>query len=227
MPEFPRPASSGRGVLAAIVLVAGLTVVQAIGVGPFIRDQQASHPRAASKPPAPPAQLKIEKGPTDSQIAITFPPGTSAVVAQEAVSKYDLTLVSGDPQTGRYIFSLAQIQITEAGPGQAAIDFPSWMSRAAMRRFLAESQLRIVRWFHNPIEGSVWALVALPAPPTPTLRATLPRGLAWNLVSNWARQHGLKLLAYNPITGITVLEPAIPYHAPTYPPAFLTPPAIG
>src|SRR2546423_2506598 len=227
MPEFPRPASNRRGLLAGLLAVASIMLVQTAGISLSSHNQATSHASGSPAPPVPPAQLKVEKGPADRQVAITFPAGTSAEVAQQAVRRFDLTLIGGDAATGRYLFSLPQVEITAAGPGQAIVYFPASATGAAMRGFVAEHHLSVFRWFHNVGEGLVWALVALPAPPaSPSLRATLPAGLTWQLVANWARQHGVRLLSYNPITGSTVLAPAIPYRAPAYPPAFLSPPIV-
>jgi len=205
--------------------VLAIMLIQTVGLGLSLQQPQSHASGAPAKPP-PPMQLKVEKGPTDGEVAITFPAGTTAEVAQDAVSRFDLTLISGEASTGRYLFSLPQVEIFAAGAGRAVVYFPHSASRATMLRFLADSQLPVIRWYHNRAEELVWALVVLPPPPTPTLQAKLPSGLPWPLVANWARQHGLRLVSYNPLTGTTVMAPAIPYQAPTYPPAFLTPPVV-
>ena len=193
MPEFPRPASPGRGVIAFLVAVIGVTLVQAVGIGPSLNasrpDHRSASPAAATPPAKPPVNVTVEKGPAEGEVTITYPAGTSALLAQDAVRRFDLTLVSGDPATGRYVFELPQVQITAAGPGQADVIVPDSVSGATIRRFLAENQLRVIGWTRNRVEGVRWALVALPlsaAPPAPSMRAMLPARLSQVMVANWA-----------------------------------------
>src|SRR5947209_374303 len=229
-----RPSPLGKILFLVAACTLGLTLGQALSSLAPQPAPPAKHGATPAKPP-PSFTVNVEKTTVPGRLMISFPPGTSAELAQAAVQRFGLTFVSGDAATGRYLFDLPQISLQVLSPATALALIPQGLTRLDALQFFAANHLRLLRWLRPlpeqpPMQQAEVALPVAPAvanpPRAPSMRTTLPRGLSLSTIAAWARAHGLRLQSYNSATGLTTLQPLNPYAPVTYPPAFLTPPAV-
>src|SRR5947209_11864492 len=122
-----RPSPLGKILFLVAACTLGLTLGQALSsLAP--QPAQPKHGAVPAKPP-PSFTIKVEKTTVPGRLMISFPPGTSAELAQAAVQRFGLTFFSGDAATGRYLFDLPQISLQLLSPATALALIPQGLTR--------------------------------------------------------------------------------------------------
>src|SRR3989440_1157815 len=106
---YRKPPSPPAGRSMVLVLVVLFAVIAPLsGVIPFLNNQPASSPRASSAAtkPAAPATAKVTPGTEPGTVVIEFPPGTAEAIVNAAITPLELSVISGDVASGRWLMAL-------------------------------------------------------------------------------------------------------------------------
>src|SRR5256886_7996662 len=87
---------------------------------PLVDTQPSTKPIAsASESPVAsttPTTLKIEQGTEPDTIVMVFPSGTSRSIVDATIGSLELSVISGDTASGRYVVAIPQVRVY-ADPG--------------------------------------------------------------------------------------------------------------
>lgn len=179
-------------------------------------------PSNAASPSLVPDSAVLEVAQTQKagEVVLRFQPGISAATAAAAGRHYGLeltggTLLSGPTAPGRFIFQIPQVTVEPLTPTTAIVIFPNVTRSSDRRAYLADHNLRVLRWA-RAIDDVVTARVGLPAaqlnpllvdPIAGLFQVSLSAGLDQASVSDWAASQLMRLLTYDPSSGVTVVHP--------------------
>ncbi len=201
---YRRPGHPSRAGWLLVLAVSGLVVLQSVATVSVTRLTSRTPPPHAVAGPSPAATstpLQIESaGP--GRVAIQFPAGTSREIVQETVLRLELTLVDGDPTTGRYLFELPKVEVADQVGNQALLRFPAYATRTDIESYLESNSLRLIR-FARDREGERLVWVELP-PPTISY---VPLAASRRLPAQF------RAVPYPPVRPATASRPAPPASA--------------
>ena len=179
-------------------------------------DTQPSTKPIASASPSPvaspsPSTLKIEQGTDPDTIVMVFPSGTSRSIVDATIGSLELSVISGDSASGRYVVAIPQVRLYP-DPGSsdnAWVYFPKIYSSEDGDAYLAANGLTLIRWSRDPETNERFALVQVPRLEAKlvdaqrgyysiTLRPTDAASLA-----AWAAESGVRIIRYDAATGET------------------------